>query len=76
MRDKRTYFETDEYFPKNIVKFKKVNDEWGEFSNFSRKCPITIQDIVFDCSERLFQILRYGEYPEFQTAQEILEGLE
>ena len=64
--EKRKYLQTDNYLLDNIVTFKKVNDDWGGFSNFSREYPITLNDVKFDCSERLFQILRYGEFPDFQ----------
>jgi len=54
------------YKEHEVIAFKKVAEEWGGFSNFSREYPIVINDVLFDCSERFFQILRYGEYPDFQ----------
>ncbi|MBR4803988.1 MAG: NADAR family protein, partial [Bacteroidales bacterium] len=55
------YYIHNEKFPEypasECVCIGKVRDVWGIFSNFA-VAPITINGVTFDCTERLFQMMR------------------
>jgi ribA/ribD-fused uncharacterized protein len=42
----------------SIIKFYKVNEKYGEFSNFARY-PIKINEIVWPTSEHYFQAMKF-----------------
>lgn len=54
-----TYFKTDSIF------FKKVNEDWGAFSNMSRHA-VSVNTLEFKNTEMLYQVMRYTEHPEIQ----------
>ena len=49
----------------NVSGFKKVKDQWGEFSNMSA-FPLNVNGISVKTSEALYQALRYPHNPEIQ----------
>ena len=51
------YYSIERYPAADTVCIRKTKDEWGIFSNFA-STPIVINGITFDCTERLFHILK------------------
>lgn len=52
------YYSIEHYPAEKTAHFSKVANEWGIFSNFAH-APILHDGITFDCSERLFQYLKF-----------------
>ena len=52
------YYSITTYPAAETVCIRKTTDEWGIFGNFY-KTPIVVNDITFDCTERLFHILKF-----------------
>lgn len=55
------YYSWNRYPASETIAFSKVNDEWGIFSNFARTTPIVIDGVSFDCTERLFQVMKFDD---------------
>ena len=55
------YYSWNRYPASETIAFSKVNDEWGIFSNFARTTPIVIEGVSFDCTERLFQVMKFDD---------------
>ncbi|MFP4096027.1 MAG: NADAR family protein [Cyclobacteriaceae bacterium] len=59
----------NQYDPANVCAFKKVNEQWGEFSNMAA-FPLNVNRVEVRTSEALYQAMRYPHLPEVQ--QEII----
>lgn len=55
------YYSWNDYPSNKCIAFSKVAEEWGIFSNFSRETPITYGGVTFDCTERLFQVMKFSD---------------
>lgn len=54
------YWGWQSYPATECIRVHKVDEEWGIFSNFGHT-PIVIEDIIFDTSERLFQLMKFKD---------------
>ncbi len=54
------YYSIERYPAYKCAPFCKVDGPWGVFSNFGRT-PITVGGITFDCSEKLFQMMKFAD---------------
>lgn len=54
------YYSIERYPADKCAPFCKVDGPWGVFSNFGRT-PITVGGITFDCSEKLFQVMKFAD---------------
>ena len=54
------YYSIERYPVDKCAPFCKVDGPWGVFSNFGRT-PITVEGIAFDCSEKLFQMMKFAD---------------
>lgn len=54
------YYSIERYPADKCAPFCKVDGPWGVLSNFGRT-PITVGGITFDCSEKLFQIMKFAD---------------
>lgn len=52
------YYSIEHYPAAKTVCIRKTTDEWGIFGNFYRT-PIVVNGMTFDCTERLFHILKF-----------------
>ena len=52
------YYSIEHYPASETVCIRDVKDEWGILGNFART-PIVIDGITFDCTERLFHIMKF-----------------
>ena len=52
------YYSIEHYPATETVCIRKTTDEWGVFGNFY-KTPIVVNGITFDCTERLFHIMKF-----------------
>lgn len=60
----------------NVIKFYRVNEEYGEFSNFA-KYPIKIDSKVWPTSEHYFQAMKFEsqkDQNEIRTAKSAMEA--
>lgn len=51
------YYSIEHYPSAETICIRKTTDEWGIFGNFY-KTPIVVNGITFDCTERLFQMMK------------------
>ena len=54
------YYSIERYPADKCAPFCKVDGPWGIFSNFGRT-PILVGGIPFDCSEKLFQVMKFSD---------------
>ena len=54
------YYSIERYPADKCAPFCKVDGPWGVLSNFGRT-PITVEGITFDCSEKLFQVMKFAD---------------
>lgn len=52
------YYNIVSYPAAQTVCIRKVKDEWGILGNFA-KVPIVIDGVTFDCTERLFHMMKF-----------------
>ena len=63
------------YDPADAAVFRRVRDQWGEFSNMAGGYPIEIDGVTFRSSEALYQALRFPNSPELQAKIGELNGM-
>ena len=51
------YYGIESYPAAQTVCIRRVTDEWGILGNFA-KTPIVVNGVTFDCTERLFHIMK------------------
>lgn len=54
------WYGIQEYPADKTVFFLTVDGEWGLLSNFART-PIVIDGVTFDCTEKLFQVMKFTD---------------
>ena len=54
------YYSIEHYPADRCAPFSKVDGLWGIFSNFSRT-PLVIDSVPFDCSEKVFQVMKFTD---------------
>lgn len=54
------WYGIQEYPADRTAAFCKVADEWGIFGNFA-PIPIVVDDVPFDCTEKLFQVMKFSD---------------
>ena len=54
------FYSIERYPADKCAPFCKVDGPWGIFSNFGRT-PILVGGIPFDCSEKLFQVMKFSD---------------
>lgn len=54
------YYSIEHYPADKTAPFRKVDAPWGIFSNFGRT-PLVVNDVSFDCSEKLFQVMKFAD---------------
>jgi len=54
------YYSIEHYPADKTAPFCKVDAPWGIFSNFGRT-PLVVNDVSFDCSEKLFQVMKFAD---------------
>ena len=54
------WYGIQEYPADKTVSFLKVDGKWGLLSNFART-PIVIDGVTFDCTEKLFQVIKFTD---------------
>jgi len=54
------YYEMEDYPADRTVVVNKTDEEWGILGNFGRS-PIVVDGVSFDCTERLFQIMKLSD---------------
>ena len=54
------YWGIQTYPAAGCVRIHKIDEEWGIFSNFGHT-PIVLDDVTFDTSERLFQLMKFKD---------------
>lgn len=54
------YYSIERYPADLIAPFCKVDAPWGIFSNFGRT-PLVVDGVSFDCSEKLFQVMKFAD---------------
>lgn len=52
------HFNDMSYPAAQTVCIRKTSDEWGIFGNYA-KTPIQVNGVTFDCTERLFQMMKF-----------------
>lgn len=52
------YYSIERYPADRTAAFCKVDGPWGVFSNFGRT-PLVVDGALFDCSEKLFQVMKF-----------------
>lgn len=52
------YHDIKHYPADQCVCIRKTTDEWGIFGNFYH-APITVNGVTFDCTERLFHMMKF-----------------
>ncbi len=60
------YHTIERYPADRTVRIHKITEEWGIFSNFAHT-PVTVDGVVFDTTERLFQVMKFSD-PEARRA--------
>ena len=53
------YHTIERYPAADTICVRGTKDEWGIFGNFYRDVPIEYDGIAFDCTERLYQYLKF-----------------
>ena len=51
------YYSIESYPAAQTVCIRKTSDEWGILGNFAQ-APIVVDGVTFDCTERLFQMMK------------------
>ena len=54
------------FIKENCVGFKKTNEKFGGFSNMCSGYVINNGVVEFPTSEHLYQVCKFGEYPDIQ----------
>ena len=54
------YYSIERYPAAQTAAFCQVDAEWGVLSNFGRT-PLTVGGVPFDCSEKLFQVMKFTD---------------
>lgn len=54
------YFSIETYPADKTAPFCKIDAKWGIFSNFAHT-PITVDDVLFYTSERLYQVMKFQD---------------
>ena len=54
------YYSIERYPVAKTAPFCKVDAPWGIFSNFGRT-PLEVDGVSFDCSEKLFQVMKFTD---------------
>ena len=54
------YYSIERYPADKTAAFCKVDAPWGIFSNFGRT-PLVVDGVRFDCSEKLFQVMKFAD---------------
>ena len=54
------YYSIERYPADKTAAFCKVDAPWGIFSNFGRT-PLVVDGVDFDCSEKLFQVMKFAD---------------
>jgi len=54
------------FIKENCVGFKKTNEKFGGFSNMCSGYVINNGEVEFPTSEHLYQVCKFGEYPDIQ----------
>ena len=54
------YYSIEHYPADKTAAFCKVDAPWGIFSNFGRT-PLVIDGVAFDCSEKVFQVMKFAD---------------
>ena len=54
------WYGIQEYPADKTVSFLKVDGEWGLLRNLART-PIVIDGVTFDCTEKLFQVIKFTD---------------
>lgn len=52
----------------NVAAFKKTSEIYGGLSNMAGGYPVIVNDVNILSSEALYQVCRYPDYPEIQSA--------
>lgn len=60
------YYSIETYPADRVARIHKVDQQWGDFSNFGR-IPVTVGGVVFSTTERLYQIMKFSD-PEARKA--------
>jgi len=59
-KDYPEYYSIEHYPADKTAAFSKVDAPWGIFSNFGRT-PLVIDGVAFDCSEKVFQVMKFSD---------------
>ena len=51
------YYSIERYPADETICIRKTQEEWGVLGNFAQT-PVKVNDVTFDCTERLFHILK------------------
>lgn len=54
------WYGIQEYPSDRTASFCRVSEEWGIFGNFA-PIPIVVDDVPFDCTEKLFQVMKFAD---------------
>ena len=54
------WYGIQEYPSDRTASFCRVSEEWGIFGNFA-PTPIVVDDVPFDCTEKLFQVMKFAD---------------
>ena len=54
------YYSIEHYPADKTAAFCKVDEPWGILSNFGRT-PLVVDGVTFDCSEKLFQVMKFAD---------------
>ena len=60
------YYSIETYPADKVARICKITEQWGDFSNFGH-VPVTVDDVRFDTTERLFQVMKFLD-PEARRA--------
>lgn len=60
------YYSIESYPADKTAPFCKVDAPWGIFSNFGRT-PLVVDGVSFDCSEKLFQVMKFADTESRRT---------
>lgn len=60
------YYSIEHYLADKTAAFCKVDASWGIFSNFGRT-PLVVDGVSFDCSEKLFQVMKLEVLKRFSV---------
>ncbi len=63
------YYSIERYPADKTAAFCKVDAPWGIFSNFGRT-PLVVDGVSFDCSEKLFQVMKFADTESRMAAYE------